>query len=131
MAQGRPHLSSLFYRIRGRIETRRPLLHSREPCPETRISPGSWQALPLETSAGQTQGFAPRNQGEAPTVDTLREAEVEPLYKLLLRARNIWPPARPEPVCLVHHPRYCAYHQFVGHATRKCRALKEHLEGLI
>src|SRR4051812_4124236 len=61
MAQGRPHLSSLFHRVRGRIETRRPLLHSREPCPEMRISPGSWQALPLATSAGQTQGFAPQH----------------------------------------------------------------------
>src|SRR3954465_2963307 len=61
----------------------------------------------------------------------LEEAQVEPLYRLHLKALKIRPLARPDPTQLVHHPRYCAYHQFVGHPTGKCRALKERLDELI
>src|SRR2546430_13885875 len=32
---------------------------------------------------------------------------------------------------MTRHPQYCAYHQLVGHPTRKCRALRERLEELI
>src|SRR4051812_41574692 len=72
-----------------------------------------------------------RLEGRIPMEDTLKEAEVEPLYKLLLKARRIRPLAYPEPTHLIHHPKHCADHQFVGHATSKCRALKERLEELI
>ena len=63
--------------------------------------------------------------------ETLQEAEVEPLYRILLKDQRTRPPTYPEQVHHVRHSRYCAYHQYVGHPISKYRALKEHLEELI
>ena len=71
------------------------------------------------------------NEGRTPAARTLQETEIEPLYKILLNSRKIRPLAHPQPVHLARHPKYCAYHQLVGHPTSKCRALRERLEGLI
>src|SRR4051812_25854038 len=73
----------------------------------------------------------PLREGRTPVARTLQEAEIEPLYKILLHNRKVRPLAHPQPVHLTRHPKYCAYHQLVGHPTSKCRSLRERLEGLV
>src|SRR3954463_3921900 len=48
------------------------------------------------------------SEEQAPAAKTLQEAEIEPLYKILLNSRKIRPSAHPEPVHLTRHPKYCA-----------------------
>src|SRR5436190_6382849 len=69
--------------------------------------------------------------GRTPAARTLQEAEIEPLYKILLHKRKVRPLAQPQPVHLTRHPKFCAYHQLAGHPTSKCRSLRKHLEGLV
>src|SRR4051812_16079052 len=73
----------------------------------------------------------PPNIGRVPTPRTLQETEIEPLYEILLHKRKIRPLATSQPVHLTRHPKFCAYHQLVGHPTSKCRSLRERLEGLV
>src|SRR3954469_184661 len=73
----------------------------------------------------------PLNRGHTPAARILQEAEIEPLYKILLHKRKVRPLAQPQPVHLTRHPKFCTYHQLVGHPTSKCRSLRERLEGLV
>src|SRR3954471_16358835 len=73
----------------------------------------------------------PPNMGRIPAARILQETEIEPLYEILLHKRKIRPLAQSQPVHLTRHPKFCAYHQLVGHPTSKCRSLKERLEGLV
>src|SRR4051812_34035617 len=73
----------------------------------------------------------PLNKWLTPAARTLQETEIKPLYKILLHNRKVRPLARPQPVHLTRHPKYCAYHQLAGHPTSKCRSLRERLEGFV
>src|SRR3954471_15771542 len=73
----------------------------------------------------------PPNIGHIPAARVLQEAEIEPLYEILLHKRKIRPLAQSQLAYLTRHPKFCAYHQLVGHPTSKCRSLKEHLEALV
>src|SRR3954467_14030432 len=73
----------------------------------------------------------PPNIGHIPAARILQEAEIEPLYEILLHKRKIRPLAQSQLAYLTRHPKFCAYHQLVGHPTSKCRSLKERLEGLV
>src|SRR3954463_7418051 len=57
------------------------------------------------------------NKERTPAARALQETEIEPLYKILLHERKLRPLAHPGSVCLTRHPKYCAYHQSVGHPT--------------
>src|SRR3954463_14531534 len=91
-------------------------------------SPQRTRMRRTRTSA-DTEG--PPNIGRIPMPRTLQETEIEPLYEILLHKRKIRPLAPSQPVHLTRHPKFCAYHQLVGHPTSKCRSLKERLEGLV
>ena len=73
----------------------------------------------------------PPNTGHIPAARILQEAEIEPLYEILLHKRKIRPLAQSQPAYLTRHPKFCAYHQLAGHPTSKCRSLEGRLEGLI
>src|SRR4051812_45906727 len=91
-------------------------------------SPRATRIWRARTSADRER---PLNKGLTPVARTLQEIEIEPLYKILLHNRKLRPLARPPPAHLTRHPKYCAYHQLVGHPTSKCRSLRERLEGIV
>src|SRR3954464_10536005 len=122
----------------GALSRRRqqPQKPNRRPEPLTRDgqlprgfhSPRATRIWRARTSADRER---PLNKWLTPAARTLQETEIEPLYKILLHNRKLRPLARPPPAHLTRHPKYCAYHQLVGHPTSKCRSLRERLEGFI
>src|SRR5438270_2802252 len=104
-----------------------PLTRDGQP-PRGFCSPRRTRVRRTRTSA-DTEG--PPNIGCIPMPRTLQETEIEPLYEILLHKQKIRPLAQSQPVHLTRHPKFCAYHQLVGHPTSKCRSLKERLEGLV
>src|SRR5436190_14215815 len=104
-----------------------PLTRDGQP-PRGFHSPRRMRMRRTRTSA-DTEG--PPNIGCIPVPRTLQETEIEPLYEILLHKQKIRPLAQSQPVHLTRHPKFCAYHQLVGHPTSKCKSLKERLEGLV
>src|SRR3954470_16456542 len=118
---------------RQRQQPRKPKRRSEPPTQDGRSprrsrSPQRTRIRRAKTSVG-TEG--PPGMGHIPAAKILQEAEIEPLYKTLLYKWKVQPLAQPQPVHLTRHPKFCAYHQLVGHPTSKCRSLRERLEGLV
>src|SRR3954463_4464 len=118
---------------RQRQQPRKPKRRSEPPTQDGRSprrsrSPQKTRIRMAKTSVGAE---GPPGMGHIPAAKILQEAEIEPLYKTLLYKRKDRPLARPQPVHLTRHPKFCAYHQLVGHPTIKCRSLRERLEGLV